>query len=256
MPTSSQEEKVCLITGGGSGVGRAVALDLAGKNCMVVVSGRRKENLIQTVELAGKNSSRVVALPADVTQAESVQKLFAKTVKEYGRLDFLFNNAGINLAPTPIEEITLDQWQDIVAVNLTGVFLCMQEAFRIMQRQNPQGGRIVNNGSISAHVPRPYAVGYNATKHAVTGLTRSGSLEGRQHNIAVGQIDIGNAETPMSKATLAKGSMQANGEIKEEPTFDVSQVAEAVCYMAGLPLEANVQFMTVMATSMPYIGRG
>ncbi len=256
MSTVSSEEKICLITGGGSGVGRAVALALVNANCNVVVSGRRKEALAETVELAGSHSNRVVPLPADVAQADSVRQLFAKTVERFGRLDMLFNNAGIHLPWAPLEEIPLDQWQQIVAINLTGVFLCMQEAFRIMQHQNPQGGRIINNGSISAHIPRPHAAGYNATKHAVTGLTRSGSLEGRKYNIAVGQIDIGNAETPMSGPGLKNGLMQAGGEIKEEPSFDVAHVAEAVRYMVELPLEANVQFMTVMATSMPYIGRG
>ena len=256
MSTVSSEEKICLITGGGSGVGRAVALALVNANCNVVVSGRRKEALAETVELAGSHSNRVVPLPADVAQADSVRQLFAKTVERFGRLDMLSNNAGIHLPWAPLEEIPLDQWQQIVAINLTGVFLCMQEAFRIMQHQNPQGGRIINNGSISAHIPRPHAAGYNATKHAVTGLTRSGSLEGRKYNIAVGQIDIGNAKTPMSGPGLKNGLMQAGGEIKEEPSFDVAHVAKAVRYMVELPLEANVQFMTVMATSMPYIGRG
>jgi NAD(P)-dependent dehydrogenase (short-subunit alcohol dehydrogenase family) len=256
MSTASSEEKIFLITGGGSGVGRAVALALANANCTVVVSGRREEALAETVKLAGTYSNRVVPLPADVAQADSVRQLFAKTAERFGRLDMLFNNAGIHLPAAPLEEIPLDQWQQIVAVNLTGTFLCMQEAFRMMQRQTPQGGRIINNGSVSAHVPRPLAAGYNATKHAVTGLTRSGSLEGRKYNIAVGQIDIGNAETPMSSESLKKGAMQADGEIRQEPSFDVAHVAEAVRYMVELPLEANVPFVTVMATSMPYIGRG
>jgi NAD(P)-dependent dehydrogenase (short-subunit alcohol dehydrogenase family) len=256
MTTARSEEKVCLVTGGGSGIGRAVALALANANCMVVVSGRREEALAETVQLAGTHSNRVIPLPADVAQADSVRQLFANTSEKFGRLDVLFNNAGIHLPATPLEEIPIDQWQQIVAVNLTGTFLCMQEAFRMMQRQKPQGGRIINNGSISAHVPRPLAAGYNATKHAVTGLTRSGSLEGRKYHIAVGQIDIGNAETPMSSESLEKGAMQADGKIRQEPSFDVAHVAEAVRYMVELPLEANVPFVTVMATSMPYIGRG
>lgn len=256
MPTASSVKKICIVTGGGSGVGRAVALALAKANCTVVVSGRREEALAETVKLAGTHSNQIIPLPADVAQADSVRQLFANTCEKFGRLDVLFNNAGIHLPATPLEDIPLDQWQQIVAVNLTGTFLCMQEAFRMMQRQTPQGGRIINNGSISAHVPRPHAAGYNATKHAVTGLTQSGSLEGRKYHIAVGQIDIGNAETPMSSESLKKGAMQADGEIRQEPSFDVAHVAEAVRYMVELPPEANVPFVTVMATSMPYIGRG
>ena len=255
MTTARSEEKVCLVTGGGSGIGRAVALALANANCMVVVSGRREEALAETVQLAGTHSHRVIPLPADVAQADSVRQLFANTCEKFGRLDVLFNNAGIHLPATPLEEIPIDQWQQIVAVNLTGTFLCMQEAFRIMQRQKPQGGRIINNGSVSADRPRPNSAPYTATKPAITGLTKSTSLDARKYNIACGQIDIGNALTDMS-SRVKQGVLQADGSIVAEPMMDVTNVANAVAYMASLPLDANVQFMTVMATKMPLIGRG
>jgi len=250
-------KKVCLITGGGSGVGRATAIAMAQDGYAVVVSGRRLDRLEETVDLAREASQSIAAIPVDVGQPESVRELFAKTLAEFGRLDVLFNNAGMNIPPLPLEEISLEQWQTVVAVNLTGVFLCTQEAVNIMKRQQPIGGRIVNNGSISAYVPRPHAIAYNATKHAVTGLTKSTSLEGRRYNIACGQIDIGNAKTEMSGATRNdQGALQADGNHMREPRFDVEHVAQAVLYMANLPLEANVQFMTVMATKMPYVGRG
>ncbi len=257
MPSINTMEKVCLITGGGSGVGRATALALAREGYSIVIAGRRLTQLKETVDSAKESKQRILAIPTDVSQPESVRELFTKTLDAFGRLDVLFNNAGMNIPKTPIEDISLEQWQTIVAVNLTGVFLCTQEAVNLMKRQQPMGGRIINNGSISAHVPRPHASAYNATKHAVTGLTKSMSLEGRQYNIACGQIDIGNAKTDMSNdSNKDEGTLQANGDYLQEPQFEVEHVAQAVVYMANLPLEANVQFMTVMATKMPYIARG
>ena len=257
MPSINTMEKVCLITGGGSGVGRATALALAREGYSIIIAGRRLTQLKETVDSAKESKQRILAIPADVSQPESVRELFTKTLDAFGRLDVLFNNAGMNIPKTPIEDISLEQWQSIVAVNLTGVFLCTQEAVNLMKRQQPMGGRIINNGSISAHVPRPHASAYNATKHAVTGLTKSMSLEGRQYNIACGQIDIGNAKTEMSNdSNKDEGALQANGDYLQEPQFEVEHVAQAVVYMANLPLEANVQFMTVMATKMPYIARG
>ena len=257
MSSINTMEKVCLITGGGSGVGRATALALAREGYSIIIAGRRLTQLKETVDSAKESKQHILAIPADVSQPESVRELFAKTLDEFGRLDVLFNNAGMNIPKTPIEDISLEQWQTIVAVNLTGVFLCTQKAINIMKRQQPMGGRIINNGSISAHVPRPHASAYNATKHAVTGLTKSMSLEGRQYNIACGQIDIGNAKTEMSHySNKDQGALQANGDYLQEPQFGVEHVAQAVVYMANLPLEANVQFMTVMATKMPYIARG
>lgn len=257
MPSINTMEKVCLITGGGSGVGRATALALAREGYSIIIAGRRLTQLKETVDSAKESKQRILAIPADVSQPESVRELFTKTLDAFGRLDVLFNNAGMNIPKTPIEDISLEQWQAIVAVNLTGVFLCTQEAVNLMKRQQPMGGRIINNGSISAHVPRPHASAYNVTKHAVTGLTKSMSLEGRQYNIACGQIDIGNAKTEMSNhSNKDEGALQANGDYLQEPQFEVEHVAQAVVYMANLPLEANVQFMTVMATKMPYIARG
>ena len=257
MTSTNEMKKVCLITGGGSGIGRATAIAMAQDGYAVVVSGRRLDRLEETADLAGDASQRIAAIRVDVGQPESVRELFAKTLAEFGRLDVLFNNAGINIPSLPLEDISLDQWQTVVAVNLTGVFLCTQEAVNIMKRQQPMGGRIVNNGSISAYVPRLHAIAYTATKHAVTGLTKATSLEGRRYNIACGQIDIGNAKTEMSDATRDdQRALQADGDYMREPLFDVEHVAQAVLYMANLPLEANVQFMTVMATKMPYVGRG
>jgi NAD(P)-dependent dehydrogenase (short-subunit alcohol dehydrogenase family) len=246
-------EKVALVTGAGSGIGRAVALALAAAGYSVVLAGRRTQELEQTAGLA--QVGRTLAVSTDISKPESVAALFARTREAFGRLDVLFNNAGMNAPAIPMEDLSYEQWSSVLGVNLTGAFLCAQEAIRIMKAQQPQGGRIINNGSISAHVPRPYSAPYTATKHAITGLTRSISLDNRRHNIACGQIDIGNAGTEMTNA-MATGVLQANGEKMPEPRMDVKHVADAVLFMAGLPLDANVQFMTVMATNMPFIGRG
>ena len=246
--------RIAVVTGGGSGIGRAAALALQAGGWRVVVAGRRADELDRTVAMAKPGAGRVLAVPTDVAQAASVAALFARTEMEFGRLDLLFNNAGIG-APGAPEELELDKWKQVVDVNLTGSFLCASHAMRIMKKQTPQGGRIINNGSISAHSPRPNSIAYVATKHAVTGLTKSISLDGRKYDIACCQIDIGNAETPLA-SRMAKGVPQANGEIKPEPLMDVEHVGSAIAYMAGLPLEANVQFMTIMATKMPFIGRG
>jgi NAD(P)-dependent dehydrogenase (short-subunit alcohol dehydrogenase family) len=248
--------KVCLITGGGTGIGLATALALADEGYALVLAGRRADGLQDAAREVSQKGAAVLAVPTDVSQSAAVRELFAKTRDAFGHLDLLFNNAGINTPPTPLEELTLEQWQAVVNVNLTGVFLCTQEAFRMMKQQDPQGGRIINNGSISAHVPRPLAVAYNATKHAVTGLTKSTSLEGRAYNIACGQIDIGNARTELAAAIQTQGALQPDGSRRVEPSMDALHVARAIVYMASLPLDANVQFMTVMATGMPYIGRG
>ncbi|WP_151445975.1 SDR family oxidoreductase [Lacisediminimonas profundi] len=247
-------QKIALVTGAGSGIGRAVAWALMKEGYTVVLTGRRREPLEQTAT-AGASSATAMVCPADVSDPQSVQELFGTIQARYGRLDLLFNNAGIFTPGASLEEVSFEQWKSSVDVNLTGSFLCTREAFRIMKAQDPQGGRIINNGSISAHAPRPNSVGYTATKHAITGLTKSASLDGRKYNIACGQIDIGNASTDMTEK-MKKGVMQANGSIEVEATMDVEHVARAVIYMASLPLEANVQFMTVMATKMPFIGRG
>jgi NAD(P)-dependent dehydrogenase (short-subunit alcohol dehydrogenase family) len=251
----SATAKVALVTGAGSGIGRAVSLALLGAGWSVVLAGRRAELLEETASLAGDAASRALALPTDVADPASVTALFDAAKARFGRLDLLFNNAGTGAPPVPLEELSFDHWKRVVDINLTGAFLCTQGAFRLMKDQTPRGGRIINNGSISAHVPRPRSVAYTATKHAITGLTRSASLDGRSYDIAVGQIDIGNAGTEMTRA-MSKGVTQADGAIAAEAVMDVSAVADAVLYMAGLPLEANVQFMTVMATKMPFIGRG
>jgi NAD(P)-dependent dehydrogenase (short-subunit alcohol dehydrogenase family) len=248
-------EQIAVITGAGSGVGRAVALELAAGGWRLVLAGRRAEALRETVELAGLSVDRALPVPTDVTDAEAVAALFAGAERRFGRVDLLFNNAGTFGAAVPLEELTLADWRAVVDLNLTGTFLCAQAAFRLMKRQDPQGGRIINNGSISAHVPRPQSIAYTATKHAVTGLTKSLSLDGRPYRIACGQIDIGNAATEMT-AAMDVGVRQANGRLAPEPTMDVADVARTVRHMAELPLEANVQFATVMATTMPYIGRG
>ena len=221
----------------------------------MVLAGRRVEQLNETVQQAGAASSRALAVPADVTQPASVRALFARTTEAFGRLDLLFNNAGIGAPAVPLEELTFEQWQAVVAVNLTGAFLCTQEAFKVMKNQQPRGGRIINNGSISAHSPRPNSAPYTATKHAIMGLTKSTALDGRKFDIACGQIDIGNAATDMTER-MKRGVRQADGSIKAEPTIDVDHVARAVLYMANLPLDANVPCLTVMATQMPYVGRG
>ena len=247
--------KVAMITGAGSGIGRACALALQGAGFSVVVVGRRMAKLEETAAMGDRGGGRMLAVAADVSQPESVQKLFAQTRDEFGRLDVLFNNAGTGAPPIPIEDLTYTQWVNVVNVNLTGAFLCAQEAVRLMKAQQPRGGRIINNGSISAHAPRPHSAPYTATKHAITGLTKCISLDGREYDIACSQIDIGNALTDLS-ARFVTGTLQANGEMRPEPTFDVKHVADAVLYMANLPLDANVQFITVMATKMPFVGRG
>jgi NAD(P)-dependent dehydrogenase (short-subunit alcohol dehydrogenase family) len=247
--------RVALVTGAGTGIGKASALALAKAGFAVVVAGRRRDPLDATIAAieAGGGAGRAIA--ADVRDPASVAALFAGTKAAYGRLDVLFNNAGSGAPPKPLEDLTVEQWKTVVDTNLTGPFLCTQEAFRLMKAQNPMGGRIINNGSISAHAPRPNSAPYTATKHAITGLTRSTSLDGRKYNIACGQIDIGNAATEMTERMKA-GVPQADGSIKPEPMMDVRHVADAVVYMASLPLDANVQFITVMATQMPFIGRG
>ena len=251
----SATAKVAIVTGAGSGIGRAVSLALLGAGWSVVLAGRRAELLDETASLAGDASPCALAHPTNVADEASVAALFQATTARFGRLDLLFNNAGTGAPPVPLEELSLDHWKRVVDINLTGAFLCTQAAFRVMKAQDPRGGRIINNGSISAHVPRPRSVAYTATKHAITGLTRSASLDGRAYDIACGQIDIGNAGTEMTRA-MSKGVMQADGSTAAEAVMDVSAVADAVLYMAGLSLDANVQFMTVMATKMPFIGRG
>ncbi len=266
-------QRVALVTGAGTGIGQHLTLALLQEGYAVVLAGRRAELLEQTVAEAGAagekskrvnrsdaegrpvSSSRTLVVPTDVGDPAAVRALFAKTRETFGRLDLLFNNAGSGAPPIPLEDLSYEQWQSVVDVNLTGAFLCTQEAFKIMKDQDPRGGRIINNGSISAHVPRPNSAPYTATKHAMTGLTKSTALDGRKYDIACGQIDIGNAETEMT-ARMKQGVPQANGTIAAEPTMDVANVSRAVVYMAGLPLDANVQFMTVMATKMPYVGRG
>jgi NAD(P)-dependent dehydrogenase (short-subunit alcohol dehydrogenase family) len=247
--------KVALVTGAGSGIGRAAALALLREGYSVVLAGRRAEALAETVTRAGTDSSRALAVPTDVTDPASVRVLFDKAVQAFGRLDVLFNNAGTNAPAVPLEDLSVEQWQRVLDVNLTGAFLCTREAVRVMKEQAPRGGRIINNGSISAHAPRPNSAPYTATKHAITGLTKSTALDGRRYDIACGQIDIGNADTEMA-AKMKLGVPQADGSVAVEPTMDVEHVARAVVYMASLPLEANVLFLTVMATKMPFVGRG
>jgi NAD(P)-dependent dehydrogenase (short-subunit alcohol dehydrogenase family) len=246
--------KTAVVTGAGSGIGKAVAIALMKDGYALALCGRRKEPLEETAK-AGVQSPKPLIVPTDVSDPASVARLFAAVREAFGRVDVLFNNAGINVPGATIDELTVDQWKSVVDVNLTGAFLCAREAFALMRAQTPQGGRIINNGSISAYVPRPNSAPYTATKHGITGLTKSISLDGRKYDIACSQIDIGNAATEMA-AKMAKGVPQANGEIAVEPLIDVDHVARAVVYMAGLPLETNVQFMTVMATKMPFIGRG
>ncbi len=242
-----------MVTGGGSGIGRAVALALDGAGYSVAIAGRRAAELEKTAALAG--GGYMLAAPTDVSKPEDVRALFARVKNEFGRLDLLFNNAGMGAPNVPMEDLTLEQWNAVVGVNLTGAFLCAQEAIRIMKAQEPKGGRIINNGSISAYAPRPNSAPYTATKHAITGLTKCISLDGRKYDIACGQIDIGNAATELTER-MAEGVAQASGAVMPEPRMDLKHVADAVLYMAGLPLEANVQFMTVMATKMPFVGRG
>ncbi len=251
----SSSNKVALVTGAGSGVGRYAALALLNDGFSVALAGRRAEALEETINLAGSNSSSALAVPTDVTDPTAVNKLFEATKKRFGRLDLLFNNAGMGAPAKPLEELTIKQWKDVVDVNLTGSFLCTQEAFRLMKDQDPMGGRIINNGSVSAYAPRPNSAPYTATKHAVTGLTKSTSLDGRKYEIACGQIDIGNAATDMT-ARMKDGVPQADGRMMVEPTMDVDNVSRAILYMANLPPDANAQFITIMATKMPYLGRG
>ena len=247
--------KVAIVTGAGTGIGRQTALALLREGYAVSLAGRRMERLQETVDQAGAAGARALAVPTDVSDPASVRSLFAKTMEAFGRLDLLFNNAGVGAPAVPMEELTFEQWQNVVNINLTGSFLCAQQAIRLMKAQSPQGGRIINNGSISAHAPRPHSAPYTATKHAITGLTKSISLDCRQYDIACGQIDIGNAGTDLT-ARMARGVPQANGTVAVEPLMDVRHVAEAVLAMARLPLDANVQFMTIMATKMPFVGRG
>ena len=247
--------KVAIVTGAGTGIGRAAAVALLDAGYRVVLAGRRGELLQQAIAASAAPPGAALAVPTDVSDPASVQALFARTREAYGRLDVLFNNAGVGAPGNNLEDLTVEQWKNVVDINLTGVFLCIQEAFRMMKSQNPRGGRIINNGSISAHAPRPNSAPYTATKHAITGLTKAASLDGRKYDIACGQIDIGNAHTEMA-ARMANGVPQANGQIAIEPLMDVAHVASSIVYMASLPLDANVQFLTVMATKMPFVGRG
>jgi NAD(P)-dependent dehydrogenase (short-subunit alcohol dehydrogenase family) len=245
-------DKIAIVTGAGSGIGRASAVALSREGWSVTLAGRRKDALEET---ASQCKGRTLVVPTDVGDPASVRALFAKTKETFGRLDLLFNNAGTGAPAVPLEDLTVEQWKTVVDANLNGVFYCTQEAFKIMKSQTPRGGRIINNGSISAHAPRPNSAPYTSTKHAVTGLTKSASLDGRKYDIAVGQLDIGNAETPLA-ARMKNGVPQANGQIMPEPLMDVEHTARAIVHMASLPLDANVLFMTVMATKMPFVGRG
>lgn len=252
---TTESSKIAIVTGSGSGIGRAAALALLREGYSLALAGRRAEALQQTIAQAGTSADRVLAVPTDVSDPSSVRALFDTVKKSFGRLDLLFNNAGAGAPAVPLEELPIEHWHRVVAVNLTGAFLCIQEAFRIMKAQVPRGGRIINNGSISAHTPRLHSAPYTATKHAITGLTKSAALDGRKYDIACGQIDIGNAATDMT-ARMKEGVPQADGSRAPEPTMDVEHVARAVVYMASLPLDANVLSMTVMATKMPFVGRG
>ena len=247
--------KVALVTGAGTGIGKSSVLQLLGDGYSVVLAGRRIEPLEETIAEAGVDDSRAIAVPTDVGSPDSVAALFEKAEATFGRLDVLFNNAGIGSPRMNMEDLPVGDWQRVVDTNLTGSFVCAQHAIRIMKNQTPQGGRIINNGSISAHTPRPDAVAYTATKHAVTGLTKQISLDGRKYNIACSQVDVGNAATPMT-ARMQGGALQANGQTMPEPTFNVDHVGETVLYISNLPLDANIQFVTIMATQMPYVGRG
>jgi len=251
---SMSSSKVAVVTGAGTGIGRAAALALLGAGWRVVLAGRRPEPLHEVAQTSG-GGERVLAVPTDVTDPAAVAALFERAVRRFGRVDLLFNNAGRSQPNVPIEDLTSEQWRGVVDVNFSGMFYCLQAAFRVMKAQQPRGGRIINNGSISAHAPRPDSIAYTATKHAVTGLTKAAALDGRQHDIAVGQIDIGNAVTELA-ARMARGVPQAHGGIAAEPMIDVAIVGQSVLYMASLPPEANVLFHTVMATKMPFVGRG
>ena len=251
----TQLSKFAVVTGAGTGIGRSSALALLGAGYGVALAGRRSQQLEETAALAGAAGANALVVPTDVSDPASVEALFARTKERFGRLDLLFNNAGVNVPDVPFEDLTAAQWNQVVAINLTGSFLCAQAAFRLMKDQQPRGGRIINNGSISAHAPRPNSAPYTSTKHAITGLTKSLSLDGRKYDIACGQVDVGNAATDMG-GRMAKGVPQANGTVAVEAVMDVGEVARAVLYMASLPPEANVQFLTVMATKMPFVGRG
>lgn len=255
MNTMNVKCKIAMVTGAGSGIGKATSLALLKAGYSVVLAGRRIDLLERTRNEAGVDGDRALAVSADVSNEQSVHRLFDETRKAFGRLDLLFNNAGISAPPVNLEDLTVEQWRNVLDINLTGIFLCTQEAFRLMKAQHPRGGRIINNGSISAHTPRPNSAPYTASKHAITGLTKSISLDGRKYDIACGQIDIGNAETEMT-TRMKEGVTQASGNKEIEPTMDVEHVANAVLYMASLPLDANVLFLTVMATKMPFVGRG
>ena len=246
--------KIAIVTGAGTGIGKAAALALLKDGWHVALAGRRAEPL-ETVVAESGAGPRAVAVPTDVADPQAVRALFDRVVQAFGRVDLLFNNAGVNAPGVPLDELTVEQWKNVVDINLNGMFYCIQNAFRVMKAQDPKGGRIINNGSISAHTPRPNSIAYTATKHAVMGLTKTASLDGRKHDIAVGQIDVGNAGTEMAMR-MAKGVPQANGEIAVEPLMDVNIVGQSVLYMANLPLDANVMFHTVMATKMPFAGRG
>ncbi len=250
----SSSSKIAIVTGGGSGIGRAAALALLRDGWSVVVAGRRESLLAELAEQS-QAGTRVLAVPTNVADPASVRALFDRTVETFGRVDLLFNNAGVGAPAVPLEDLSLEQWKNVVDINLNGMFYCIQNAFRVMKSQSPRGGRIINNGSISAHTPRPHSIAYTATKHAVMGLTKTASLDGRRHDIAVGQIDVGNAATELAQR-MAVGVMQAHGEVAVEPLMDVDIVGQSVLYMANLPLEANVMFHTVMATKMPFAGRG
>lgn len=252
---SDQAKKIALVTGGGSGIGRASALALADLGYDVVVAGRRPEPLESAAQEIEERGSSALAVPTDISDPEAVEALFARVKSDFGRLDVLFNNAGVGAPPVPLEEVTYAQWQAVVGTIVTGAFLCSQEAFKLMKMQSPKGGRIINNGSVSAYAPRPNSAPYTAAKHAITGLTRSTALDGRPFDITCGQIDIGNAATDLT-AGMVNGVPQANGQVAVEPRMDVNHVGQAIAYMAGLPLDSNVLFITVMATKMPFVGRG
>ena len=251
----ASHNKVAIVTGAGSGIGKAVALVFLNDGYRVALAGRRPDALESTIKEAGENGKNAIAVPTDVSDPDAVRNLFSQACDKFGRVDVVFNNAGVNAPGVPLEELTVDQWKNVVDINLSGMFYCIQEAFRVMKDQDPRGGRIINNGSISAHAPRPNSSPYTATKHAVTGLTKCASLDGRKYDIACGQLDIGNAMTELA-ARMAKGVPQADGSIKPEAMMDVREVASAALYMASLPLDTNVQFMTIMATKMPFVGRG
>ena len=251
----STTEKIAIVTGAGSGIGRAVALEFLSNGYLVALAGRREEALTETISLSGIYGNNATAVSTDVSDPNAVRALFAGVKQKYGRLDVLFNNAGMNAPPVKLEDLSDEQWTTIVNINFNGMFYCIREAFKVMKDQEPMGGRIINNGSISAHAPRPNSIPYTATKHAVTGLTKSASLDGRKYDIACSQIDIGNAMTELA-AKMATGVPQADGIIKAESMMNVNEVATAALYMANLPLDTNVQFMTIMATKMPFVGRG